>query len=98
MELKKTASKPSDPIFVSREGNRLSATAADQVIKNAALRAGITKKVSAHWFRVAHVTHARARGAPLELLQENLGHEDISTTRRYVNSNPEDFSGKYLGI
>jgi transposase len=29
---------------------------------------------------------------------KKLGHEDISTARRYVSSNPDDFSGRYLGV
>ena len=96
--LKPTNAKDFDPAFVSREANRLSVGAVLLLMKKAALRAGLTKKVSPHWLRNAHATHARARGAPLELVQETLRHKDITTTRRYVNANPEDFSGRYLGI
>jgi integrase/recombinase XerD len=98
LKLKASTAENSDPVFVSREGNRLSVDAVLLLMKKAALKAGLTKKVSPHWLRNAHATHARARGAPLELVQETLRHKDITTTRRYVNANPEDFSGRYLGI
>jgi integrase/recombinase XerD len=87
-----------EQLFISREGTRLSVDAVLLLMKKAALRAGLTKKVSPHWLRNAHATHARARGAPLELVQETLRHKDITTTRRYVSANPEDFSGRYLGM
>jgi len=38
------------------------------------------------WHSLRHTfgTECAARGAPITILQELMGHEDITTTRRYV--------------
>jgi integrase/recombinase XerD len=67
------------PVFHSREGGatgRLSSSQVHRVVKAAALRAGLSGSVSAHWLRHAHASHALDRGAPLHLVQATLGHRD----------------------
>lgn len=43
-------------------------------------------KASTHWLRHTHATHAIAKGMPLDVLQQNLGHASLSTTTVYVTS------------
>lgn len=50
------------------------------------------EKVSTHWLRHTSATLQIEAEIPLEMVQENLGHEDIQTTREYVHINP---SGRY---
>jgi integrase len=48
------------------------------------------KKASTHWLRHSHGSHAVARGVPLAIVRDNLGHSDISTTSIYVHTDRDD--------
>lgn len=50
------------------------------------------EKVSTHWLRHTSATLQIEAKIPLEMVQENLGHSDIQTTREYVHIDP---SGRY---
>jgi site-specific recombinase XerD len=39
---------------------------------------------STHWLRHTCGTHAEASGVPLQVIQENFGHEDLNTTALYA--------------
>ena len=86
------------PVFVSRNGNALSRTQIHRIVKAAARQAGVEQNVSAHWFRHAHASHSLKRGAPLDLVQQSLGHSSLDTTKIYLHASPDDSSGLYLGI
>ena len=56
---------PSDPVFRSQKGDqRLTDRAVNHLIKVLAAKAGLDPKLSAHWLRHAHASHALDRGAP----------------------------------
>jgi site-specific recombinase XerD len=40
----------------------------------------------AHWLRYTYASHAIANGVPLDILRENLGHEDLATTSLYIRA------------
>lgn len=86
------------PVFVSRKGNRLSKAQIHRVVVAAAHRAGINSKVSLHWMRHAHASHALDRGAPIHLVGQTLNHANLATTSVYVHARPTESSGKFLGI
>lgn len=56
----------------------------------------MTSKVSPHWFRHAHASHALQKGADLELVRETLGHESIETTKTYLHAQPGKSSSYYV--
>jgi site-specific recombinase XerD len=89
---------PDGPVFRSRRGKHLHPTQVRKVIRAAAVRAGIDKPVSPHWFRHAHASHALDRGAPIHLVQATLSHSSISTTGRYLHVRPSESSSSYLSI
>lgn len=89
------------PIFQSRKsthGGFLTRSQVNRIVTEAAIRAGITEKVSPHWLRHAHASHAIVRGAPVTLVRDTLGHASIATTNKYSHARPDDSSGRYLSI
>lgn len=74
-----------EPLFLSRKGKPISRVWVWSRIKAYAKAAGIHKAVSPHTLRHSFATHLLENGADLRLIQELLGHEDISTTDRYTH-------------
>jgi hypothetical protein len=64
--------------------------------KEAAKRAGISEKTSAHWLRHCHASHDLNRETPIHLLSQTLGHASVATTSKYLHAKPNDSSGLYL--
>ena len=85
-------------VFLSINGKMIDRQCAHRIIKDAAVKAGINPKVSAHWFRHSHITSALSRGAPIALVRDSAGHCNISVTNVYISSNPADSSSNYLGL
>ncbi|WP_345772051.1 tyrosine-type recombinase/integrase [Azospirillum formosense] len=86
------------PLFRSRKGGALDPSAVGRVVKAAARRAGLDERLSAHWLRHAHASHALDRGAPIHLVQATLGHASVATTGRYLHARPSDSSARYLAV
>lgn len=72
-------------LFVAHSRNaknaRLSTTSAHNVVKQAVKALNLHETLSAHDFRHFRATQLLREGMPLEVVQEFLGHADISTTR-----------------
>lgn len=74
-----------DVLFLNRRGSKLSRVMIFYIIKDLALKAGITKVISPHTFRHSFATHLVEGGADLRAVQEMLGHESITTTEIYTH-------------
>ena len=74
-----------DILFLNRFGRGLSRQSVFKMIQKQALVAGIGKEVSPHTFRHSFATHLVENGADLRVVQEMLGHENITTTEIYTH-------------
>jgi integrase/recombinase XerD len=72
-------------VFLSRSGKRLDRERIWAIVKDAAMRAGVTKNIHPHTFRHSFASHLLENGADLRVIQEMLGHADISTTQIYTH-------------
>ena len=77
--------KSSSHIFLSVRGGKLSPDRVRQVVKERAAMAGIDQNVYPHLLRHSFATHLLEGGADLRVIQELLGHADISTTQIYTH-------------
>ena len=74
-----------DIVFLNRYGRPLSRVSMFKTIRSLAQLAGIQREISPHIFRHSFATHLIEHGADLRVVQEMLGHEDISTTEIYTH-------------
>jgi integrase/recombinase XerC len=72
-------------LFVSRQGNRLSARSVQARVSYWARRQGIDTRVYPHLFRHSFATHLLESSHDLRGVQELLGHANISTTQIYTH-------------
>ncbi len=81
--------KTKDRVLLNARGQPLSRVGAWGIVKKAAIRAGIAKRVTPHTLRHSFATHLLEGGADLRAVQEMLGHADLATTQIYTHVDRE---------
>ena len=73
-----------------KPGTPYSFTSMQKVLKKAAVKAGITKRVHLHLLRHSFATHVLEDGFDSHFLQHILGHNSIKTTQKYLHISKEN--------
>jgi integron integrase len=80
---------PATRTYVASDGHRrrhhAHETVLQRAVKEAVLRAGITKHVSCHTFRHCYATHLLEDGYDIRTIQKLLGHKSVQTTMIYTH-------------
>jgi integrase/recombinase XerD len=71
-------------LFLNTRGTRLSRVSAWEIVKKAAIKSGLTARVTPHIFRHSYATHLLDGGADIRVVQELLGHASVTTTQIYT--------------
>ena len=72
-------------IFSSNRGKKYHGKTIQQIVSQAARRAGIKRKVTPHTLRHSFATHLLEGGASIRLIQKLLGHSSLRTTQIYTH-------------
>lgn len=74
-----------DNVFLNNHGREMTRQGFSKVLNSIIKDKGITKNVTPHTLRHSFATHILENGADLRIIQELLGHENISTTQIYTH-------------
>ena len=85
LEVRRSARAGEETLFLNNRGSSLTRVMIFTILREAARRAGIEKKISPHTFRHSFATHLLEGGASIRQVQELLGHESILTTEIYTH-------------
>lgn len=88
-------SKPSSAVFLNVRGGRLSRQSIHKIVAKAGVGIGV-ENLHPHTLRHSFATHMLAGGADLRVIQEILGHSDISTTQIYTHVNRTHIQEEYF--
>ena len=76
--------KDNSQFIFSVKGRPITTRQAQNVVKDAAKKAGIKKRVFCHALRSSFATHLLEAGTDIRIIQELLGHSNLATTQIYT--------------
>lgn len=88
--------KKNDILFLNCYGNKLTPRGIEDILNRNIKKSGFDFSVHPHMFRHTFATHMLDNGADLKVVQELLGHENLSTTQIYTHVSNERLRRVYL--
>ena len=88
--------KNSDYLLLNKFGNKITDRAIRMIIDDIVKKSSLKLNISPHTLRHTFATHLLNEGADLKIVQELLGHENISTTGIYTHVSNEHLRKVYL--
>lgn len=88
--------KNSEYLLLNKFGNKISDRAIRMIIDDIVKKSSLKLNISPHTLRHTFATHLLNEGADLKIVQELLGHENISTTGIYTHVSNEHLRKVYL--
>ncbi len=88
--------KSQNALFLNKSGRRLSTRWIQKILKHYAASTGLEKNVHPHVLRHTFATHMLDGGADLRVVQELLGHADLSSTQIYTHVTKQQARKVYL--
>ena len=88
--------KKTNALFLNRYGQRILERRVQKILEDYAARAGIEKRVHPHILRHTFATHLLDGGADLRVVQELLGHAQLSSTQIYTHVTKSQARKVYL--
>ena len=82
-------------LFLNNHGTKMTRQGVFKMIKKECQLKGIDKNISPHTLRHTFATHLLENGADLRVIQELLGHSDISTTQIYTHVSNDKLKKDY---
>jgi len=83
-------------LFINRDGERLTERSVQRLLEKYAKIAGIEKRVHPHMLRHTFATHLLDGGADLRVVQELMGHANLSSTQIYTHVTKSQARKVYL--
>lgn len=83
--------KPKQYLFEGRKGARYSAESISRIVKKAAKKSKIHKRVTPHMLRHSFATHLLEDGTDLRYIQVLMGHKSTKTTEIYTHVATNNF-------
>ena len=85
LDVRRSARAGEETLFLNNRGSSLTRVMIFTILREAARRAGIEKKISPHTFRHSFASHLLEGGASIRQVQELLGLESTATTEIYTH-------------
>lgn len=92
---KRSSARPTDPLFTTKLGGRMSSKGLEQMLKNRSARAGLDPIPGLHDFRRAFAVSCLKNGMDVFTLQRLMGHSSLTILRRYLHQTEGDLEGAF---